>query len=70
MESQTVLFEICKQDPTNQNSNNDNDEKKDKTDTAEEEKEGNVESSPTNSGRFVRYQFTKEFLKLKTIGAL
>jgi hypothetical protein len=43
----------------------------------EEEKQKEIEKgdeandqSGVSSGRFVRYQFTKEFLKLKTIGAL
>lgn len=77
LETGSVLFEICKQipaDATNQNqaTNENNDEKKDKSEgSVEEEKDSSVGvESPTNSGRFVRYQFTKEFLKLKTVGAL
>lgn len=31
--------------------------------------EGKVEETDLNSGRFVRYQFTPKFLKLKLVGA-
>lgn len=31
--------------------------------------EGKVEDTDLNSGRFVRYQFTPKFLKLKLVGA-
>lgn len=34
-----------------------------------EELEQEMEDSDPNAGRFVRYQFTPQFLKLKTVGA-
>jgi hypothetical protein len=34
-----------------------------------EEPEHEVEEADPNAGRFVRYQFTPQFLKLKTVGA-
>ncbi|XP_002737712.1 protein unc-119 homolog B-like [Saccoglossus kowalevskii] len=53
MDSGTVLFEIAKPPPS--------------------EEEDDVESDPDemdpNAGRFVRYQFTPQFLKLKNVGA-
>lgn len=53
LESGTVLFEIAKPSPS------------ELADSSEPEQE---ESDP-NAGRFVRYQFTPQFLKLKTVGA-
>jgi hypothetical protein len=56
LESGAVLFEIAKPVPEN----------------VDENSEKNVESDEPidpNSGRFVRYQFTPQFLKLKTVGA-
>jgi len=35
----------------------------------EEEVEGDSQEQDPNAGRFVRYQFTPQFLKLKTVGA-
>ncbi|XP_015366926.1 PREDICTED: protein unc-119 homolog B [Diuraphis noxia] len=35
----------------------------------ENQTEGKVEETDLNSGRFVRYQFTPKFLKLKLVGA-
>ncbi|XP_038054758.1 protein unc-119 homolog B-like isoform X1 [Patiria miniata] len=53
MDTATVLFEIAKPPPS--------------------EEDDDVEQEPDdadpNAGRFVRYQFTPQFLKLKTIGA-
>ncbi|ERL95481.1 protein unc-119 homolog [Dendroctonus ponderosae] len=54
LESGAVLFEIAK--PPN-------------IDCATEINCENDESIDPNSGRFVRYQFTPQFLKLKTVGA-
>ena len=38
---------------------------------ADDEDEADMENEDTdpNAGRFVRYQFTPQFLKLKTVGA-
>lgn len=56
LESGAVLFEIAKPLPDNPEDNVDrNGENEDAVDP--------------NSGRFVRYQFTPQFLKLKTVGA-
>lgn len=57
LESGAVLFEIAKPLPENQA--DDNQEKNQESD----------EPIDPNSGRFVRYQFTPQFLKLKTVGA-
>ncbi|XP_064650491.1 protein unc-119 homolog B-like [Lineus longissimus] len=53
METGTVLFEVAK--PA----------------SSEIEEEGDVDTEDVdpNAGRFVRYQFTSQFLKLKTVGA-
>ncbi|KAL3272131.1 hypothetical protein HHI36_022616 [Cryptolaemus montrouzieri] len=56
LESGAVLFEIAKPVPEN----------------VDENVEKNAETEEPldpNSGRFVRYQFTPQFLKLKTVGA-
>lgn len=55
LESGAVLFEIAKPLPENVDDNDKNTE--------------NDEPIDPNSGRFVRYQFTPQFLKLKTVGA-
>ncbi|VEN45503.1 unnamed protein product [Callosobruchus maculatus] len=55
LESGAVLFEISKPVPDNLEDGGD------KTD--------NDEIVDPNSGRFVRYQFTPQFLKLRTVGA-
>lgn len=57
LESGAVLFEIAKPLPENLDGGNDK---------PEAEGEENVDP---NAGRFVRYQFTPQFLKLKTVGA-
>lgn len=57
LESGAVLFEIAKPLPENVEGDSE------KTETETEE---NVDP---NAGRFVRYQFTPQFLKLKTVGA-
>nr|CAD7432051.1 unnamed protein product [Timema monikensis] len=54
LESGTILFEIAKPPPS---------------DTEETDIELEQEESDPNAGRFVRYQFTPQFLKLKTVGA-
>ncbi|XP_071946286.1 protein unc-119 homolog B-like [Antedon mediterranea] len=53
MESNTVLFEIAKPPPSDD----------------DEEEETDTEDVDPNAGRFVRYQFTPQFLKLTTVGA-
>ncbi|XP_044737749.1 protein unc-119 homolog [Chrysoperla carnea] len=60
LESGAVLFEIAKPtvESNNQDSNPDNKDPQD-----------NEEAVDLNAGRFVRYQFTPQFLKLKTVGA-
>nr|XP_053646146.1 protein unc-119 homolog B-like isoform X1 [Cherax quadricarinatus] len=55
MDTGTVLFEIAKPPP--------------QADLEEEEPDVDQEESDPNAGRFVRYQFTPQFLKLKTVGA-
>lgn len=54
METGTVLFEIAKPPPL---------------DEGDEAIEADEEDLDPNAGRFVRYQFTSQFLKLKTVGA-
>lgn len=56
LESGAVLFEIAKPAPDGG--------PEDAADRAEAE-----EAADPNAGRFVRYQFTPQFLKLKTVGA-
>ncbi|KAJ3652088.1 hypothetical protein Zmor_018084 [Zophobas morio] len=56
LESGAVLFEIAKPVPENVDENS-------------EKNQENDEPIDPNSGRFVRYQFTPQFLKLKTVGA-
>lgn len=56
LESGAVLFEIAKPLPEGDEG-------------GERGSEGVEESVDPNSGRFVRYQFTPQFLKLKTVGA-
>ncbi|KAL4223096.1 hypothetical protein ACF0H5_016571 [Mactra antiquata] len=53
MDSQTVLFEVAKPPPADNGG----------------EPEFDQEEMDPNAGRFVRYQFTPQFLKLKTVGA-
>ena len=54
MESGLVLFEIVKPPPP---------------EPVDESKDGEELEMEADSGRFVRYQFTSQFLKLKTVGA-
>ncbi|XP_047470530.1 protein unc-119 homolog B-like [Penaeus chinensis] len=54
MDTDTVLFEIAKPPPQ---------------ETEEGDASIDQEESDPNAGRFVRYQFTPQFLKLKTVGA-
>lgn len=56
LDTGTVLFEIAKP-PTDFGVDNDGSE------------EASDEPLDPNAGRFVRYQFTPQFLKLKTVGA-
>ncbi|XP_071848855.1 protein unc-119 homolog B-like [Apostichopus japonicus] len=53
IETGTVLFEIAKPPPSEE----------------EEDVEQDEEEADPNAGRFVRYQFTPQFLKLHTVGA-
>lgn len=59
MESGMVLFEIAKPPPPSTPDGDD----------AGEEQPLEGECQDPNAGRFVRYQFTPQFLKLKTVGA-
>ncbi|KAH6931940.1 hypothetical protein HPB50_001678 [Hyalomma asiaticum] len=59
MESGMVLFEIAKPPPPSTPDGDD----------AGEEQQLEGECQDPNAGRFVRYQFTPQFLKLKTVGA-
>lgn len=68
LESGTVLFEIAKppseqfpEGSVDENTVNNTDEVISNTDDT-----NNID---TNAGRYVRYQFTPQFLKLKTVGA-
>lgn len=54
METGTILFEIAKPPPS---------------DDDDDVEGGETEDVDPNAGRFVRYQFTPQFLKLQTIGA-
>lgn len=56
LESGAILFEIAKPLPEN-------------IDDSLDKNIENDELIDPNSGRFVRYQFTPQFLKLKTVGA-
>ncbi|XP_012250647.1 protein unc-119 homolog [Athalia rosae] len=58
LETGTVLFEIAKPPATECENNPDPDTEAD-----------DVVGCDPNTGRFVRYQFTPQFLKLKTVGA-
>lgn len=53
IESGTVLFEVTKPPAI----------------FCQDEEEGIEEDVDPNHGRYVRYQFTPQFLKLKTVGA-
>ncbi|XP_029475984.1 protein unc-119 homolog B [Rhinatrema bivittatum] len=55
LETGTVLFEIAKPSTSEQEE--------------EEEEESASEELDTSAGRFVRYQFTPAFLRLRTVGA-
>ncbi|XP_059479431.1 protein unc-119 homolog B [Neocloeon triangulifer] len=57
LETGTILFEIAKPPHTDSNSDH------------EDEPDHENEEVDPNAGRFVRYQFTPQFLKLKTVGA-
>lgn len=57
LESGTVLFEIAKPSP------------EEEAEFAEAEDEGVDADAEPNAGRFVRYQFTPQFLRLKHVGA-
>lgn len=59
LDSGAILFEIAKPLTTD---NLD-------VDNADKNAENSDEAVDPNSGRFVRYQFTPQFLKLKTVGA-
>ncbi|ELT92678.1 hypothetical protein CAPTEDRAFT_228494 [Capitella teleta] len=55
METGTVLFEVAKPETHPQ--------------VEDDVREMEAEEADPNAGRFVRYQFTPQFLKLKTVGA-
>lgn len=68
LESGTVLFEIAKP-PSEQfpeGSVDENTISKDDVIANGADETNNIDS---NAGRYVRYQFTPQFLKLKTVGA-
>ncbi|GLV37074.1 unc-119 [Carabus blaptoides fortunei] len=65
LESGAVLFEIAKPPPENTDGGGGGGGGGG-TDKADGESEENLDP---NAGRFVRYQFTPQFLKLKTVGA-
>ncbi|XP_041348631.1 protein unc-119 homolog B-like isoform X2 [Gigantopelta aegis] len=52
MDTKTVLFEVAKPPPSD-----------------DEDGEDELEDMDPNAGRFVRYQFTPQFLKLRSVGA-
>lgn len=66
LESGAVLFEIAKP-PSEQLSEGAIDETNLVNEDAPSQED--LSSIDTNAGRYVRYQFTPQFLKLKTVGA-
>lgn len=58
LESGAVLFEIAKPPPEIIDDS-----------SADRRDDGGDDGCDPNAGRFVRYQFTPQFLKLKTVGA-
>lgn len=67
LESGTILFEIAKP-PSEQFAEGNCDENNVSNDDniSSSDETNNIDS---NAGRYVRYQFTPQFLKLKTVGA-
>lgn len=61
LESGEILFEICKPPSEQYGENLD--------DTNHQPDDTDNEPIDPNAGRYVRYQFTPQFLKLKTVGA-
>lgn len=66
LESGTVLFEIAKP-PSEQFSEGSNCDENTNNDVITNSDE--INNIDSNAGRYVRYQFTPQFLKLKTVGA-
>lgn len=66
LESSAVLFEIAKP-PSEQISEGAIDETNLVNEDAPSQED--LSNIDTNAGRYVRYQFTPQFLKLKTVGA-
>lgn len=66
MESGMVLFEIAKPPPP---VSADPDDSTEQQQQQQQQHDGEIEFQDPNAGRFVRYQFTPQFLKLKTVGA-
>nr|XP_027203298.1 protein unc-119-like isoform X1 [Dermatophagoides pteronyssinus] len=64
MESGNILFEIVKSSTTNNNNNNNKQQS-----SNQNGQQQNSSSKLSNIGRFVRYNFTPDFLELKTVGA-
>lgn len=69
LESGAVLFEIAKP-PSDQHAESSGDDSNPtESDDAISNSTEDINNIDSNAGRYVRYQFTPQFLKLKTVGA-
>lgn len=69
LESGAVLFEIAKPPSDQHAEGNGDDSNHTETDDAISNSNDDINNIDSNAGRYVRYQFTPQFLKLKTVGA-
>lgn len=68
LESGAVLFEIAKP-PSDQHAEANTDDGHANADDVISNSTDDINNIDSNAGRYVRYQFTPQFLKLKTVGA-
>lgn len=68
LESGAVLFEIAKP-PSDQHAEANADDGRPHADDVISNSTDDINNIDANAGRYVRYQFTPQFLKLKTVGA-
>lgn len=68
LESGAVLFEIAKP-PSDQHAEGSADDDHNENDDVISNSTEDINNIDANAGRYVRYQFTPQFLKLKTVGA-
>lgn len=68
LESGAVLFEIAKP-PSDQHAEGSGDDDHNENDDVISNSTEDINNIDANAGRYVRYQFTPQFLKLKTVGA-